>query len=1290
MKMALFELVLLLFLSASTATEYHVVSSDGTPCLVDGGCHNISYYLSHYDEYLTSNTVLTFLNGTHLIEQNKVITVTGVNNLTFQGLGEMEPVFNTSVKQSTVKIECSSNAKLLLIFTNSYDIQFSKITFDDCGLQIRKGKLYDHIVYSYNNRNILIYNWDFSVGFKASHTLLFINGSNVGLHNVSVDRGTGYGISLVNVFNINISHCYLTNNNNNKQCSDRNNNSDIKESCRGGNLLITYLESTQCPITEGNSLVSIIDTSLLSGHNLGKPSSHYKFHVSYLWAGVGGGLSIVAGDYYMCGHYQIYINGLTAEDNVGYMGDNIGIQGLPISLNINNLQSSSAYLGMYISVSLEPPEGVEWNFTLTNSIFKSSGMYMQIRTSKSWSSINMESCTFRDMTQFPFFAMLIDIQGAFVQDVEMSIHNTTIRNIYNKSLNELSLVSTYISAVQLHNVNCSMSDVTIVDNTITGLLLSSSTVYFNGDNTISNNSSPSNGGGLYLADLSYFVLSEGSFLHISNNSAVEYGGAIYIPSNTLLYQSVACFFQIYDPSHSQHPNITIEAINNTANITGTFLSGGEINICEFTEDSYYKYCNLDESGYTCALDILTEWLLQPKYNDSDHYFISSKPIGVTVCNSTNVNIARHSTQHIYPGESFTLNIATVGDNIGISPGIVLAYLVDGCYSTQYITDVTKALITNRTLDKCTNLPFFVPQQNGSRTATLQIRPQTSVFYWWYLTVCVDIHYKKCPLWFDINELGRCDCNQYLAALNDQDNVTVSCNISTNTISRSGNVWIGYECSNGTGHCTNLTGDNITTHTLISDDCPYDYCKRDPVTFSSSHVDHQCTGNRGGILCGSCTNGHSITLGSNKCSKNCTDDGYIALVVVFAVAGIGLVVLLIALNLTVSVGTINGLIFYANIVKLNEASFFPYGSVPVLSLFISWLNLDFGIETCFFNGLTPVIKVWLQIVFPIYIGVIIIIIIIVSHFSEKVAKLMGNNTVPVLLTLLLLSYMKIIRWLVQALSNSKITSDDSSYSVWRVDGNINYSTGQHLPLFIAALVVAVVLVLPYTLFLILLQLMMVVLSSCGRIWLMFFKPLCDSYAGPHCNHCRFWIGLLILARIIIAVFIAWKSEEVGVFVIMFVVIFLLTIALDIDGPYKKQSLNILESWFLANLLCISVVALARDSRLTYIGTMISVSLVFATFVGIIIVHVLMRFKGYLYPRYRLYKYITDKLEASGDGSTRKNLTYEPINNARNTNSSRSSNGRRSRGVAAVGGEKLSSVNQYNRYQDSILDLLDDED
>jgi len=64
-------------------------------------------------------------------------------------------------------------------------------------------------------------------------------------------------------------------------------------------------------------------------------------------------------------------------------------------------------------------------------------------------------------------------------------------------------------------------------------------------------------------------------------------------------------------------------------------------------------------------------------------------------------------------------------------------------------------------------------------------------------------------------------------------------------------------------------------------------------------------------------------------------------------------LLIICNLTVSMGTINGLIFYANIVRVNNANFFlkTLGLKvfqQVLAVFIAWLNLEVGIETCFFT------------------------------------------------------------------------------------------------------------------------------------------------------------------------------------------------------------------------------------------------------------------------------------------------------------------------------------------------------
>ena len=102
----------------------------------------------------------------------------------------------------------------------------------------------------------------------------------------------------------------------------------------------------------------------------------------------------------------------------------------------------------------------------------------------------------------------------------------------------------------------------------------------------------------------------------------------------------------------------------------------------------------------------------------------------------------------------------------------------------------------------------------------------------------------------------------------------------------------------------------------------------------------------------------------------------------------LIVVLITLNLTVSIGSINGLLLYANIVKLNETVFFPNGSIPVLNQFISWLNLDLGIETCLYNGLDGYTKAWLQFIFPLYVWLLMIGVIIGCHYSVRLTRLCG--------------------------------------------------------------------------------------------------------------------------------------------------------------------------------------------------------------------------------------------------------------------------------------------------------------
>jgi len=64
-----------------------------------------------------------------------------------------------------------------------------------------------------------------------------------------------------------------------------------------------------------------------------------------------------------------------------------------------------------------------------------------------------------------------------------------------------------------------------------------------------------------------------------------------------------------------------------------------------------------------------------------------------------------------------------------------------------------------------------------------------------------------------------------------------------------------------------------------------------------------------------------------------------------------------------------LILYANIVGAIQGTFFPEEGTNVLKVYIAWLNLDLGFETCFLDGLNGYWKTWLQFAFPVYIWTI---------------------------------------------------------------------------------------------------------------------------------------------------------------------------------------------------------------------------------------------------------------------------------------------------------------------------------
>ena len=92
--------------------------------------------------------------------------------------------------------------------------------------------------------------------------------------------------------------------------------------------------------------------------------------------------------------------------------------------------------------------------------------------------------------------------------------------------------------------------------------------------------------------------------------------------------------------------------------------------------------------------------------------------------------------------------------------------------------------------------------------------------------------------------------------------------------------------------------------------------------------------------------------------------------------------------------------------------------------------------------------------------IVWLIILSSRYSSKIAKVFGKNTVPVLATLFLLSYAKLIQLIVTALSYTFVEFPYGKKAVWSADGNIEYLENPHLLLFLAAVAILVFLWLPY--------------------------------------------------------------------------------------------------------------------------------------------------------------------------------------------------------------------------------------
>lgn len=542
-------------------------------------------------------------------------------------------------------------------------------------------------------------------------------------------------------------------------------------------------------------------------------------------------------------------------------------------------------------------------------------------------------------------------------------------------------------------------------------------------------------------------------------------------------------------------------------------------------------------------------------------------------------------KHVYPGQTFQLSLVVVGQRNGTTPGKVVARVCANCSLGE--RDRIQEIVSRA----CANLSYTISTCEPSTVLSLGISDKS-------VLPMVNVTLRKCPKGFQLYSSEGCECNSFLTQYK------ITCDVNGPFIHRRAPEWIGF---------TNT--DQLLYHKV----CPLDYCKPTDLDISAGpgevDQDAQCAFHRRGYLCGCCKDTMSLTLGSLKC-KPCSNL-YLLLLIPFATAGWVLVLVMSVCHLTVTEGTLNGLIFYANIVSLNYRIFFPTPQEwNILSVFIAWLNLDLGIETCFYDGLDAYAYTWLNFAFPIYLWVIALIIIYVSHWSTVFARLVGRNGVQVLATLFLLSYAKLLRNIITATTLATVSrSDGQAMSVWLYDGNTPYLTGKHIPLFIVAVFFGV-LSLPYVLILLLMQCFQKVSNIQFFSWVNRLKPLLDAYAGPYRDRYRYWTGLLLSFRLFVfnghALNVSGDPDVNLAFAIGTCFLLLVLSNLCQGGLYKKWPLHLLELSFIVNLTVLCVVSVFIGHHSTAVAqaaaTSVSVSISLVTFAGIVLLHTYRRIKS----------------------------------------------------------------------------------
>lgn len=735
------------------------------------------------------------------------------------------------------------------------------------------------------------------------------------------------------------------------------------------------------------------------------------------------------------------------------------------------------------------------------------------------------------------------------------------------------------------------------------------------------------GGAIALISLSIIFVQMNSQFIFRENRALRYGGAIYIENvdvlDPFLFADSKCPIQYREASDGEYRNVSFTFESNTAGFYPDVSFGNSIH-----------FSSVDSCVYLCTQNVSSSFSIHNVFKCIGHVQnldeLEKKKEFATLdrrfmVDESENRVYYNRTIHVIPGKEFGLTVTTVDD---FNNSVFSVYLA----KTMHLNGNSGLKIDAAYRAVSSAVPRLLIYGNPHDKGVLEL--YSTGFYQYKLKLEIEV--LPCTPGYSVisqviettggvDEVHICSCynkkNFYLGVLcrNDYDKFRTSI---------AHGYWAGYVINNTISKSVEPE-DSANFYTAT---CPLSFCQYQIQNKSGSNTSYDfpaanlpeqidlfiCGESRTGILCGQCREGYSVFFHSFEYDcfpNNLCHIGWLFYILSELLPLTIIFVVVMVFNISFTTGAVNGFIFFAQtidslLINNNYATNLHFYQRKELLWFYRshqviyrFFNLDFfGIDHlsfCLWQGASTLdIKVF-KFVSVTYAFILVAVTILVLNKISLTGRYlpfklrnMGNYVIQGLSAFLILCYAQCVVVSFQLLFSIHLRGIDfmnTKQLYVFYNGDILFFSTRHLPYAIPALICLVTLIMMPPLILLWHPFVKQLLAKCGLgesrlvividniLFVNKLKPLVDSFQSCFKDKYRFLAGLLFLYRVVLLLgLLVIKQSQL--FVLVSIIILLMLLFHSILQPYKKRWHNIINGFFLANMLAINTISLSINHAL----------------------------------------------------------------------------------------------------------------